>query len=102
MSQGIAKGNTKQIFAGYSHAQVASRESWVSRAWSFVLVAFPFIDIFLFRYSFILFPGPLGYGPFLCMYLLLPVFVMRYRFPVRVSQKVCRIAITCQTEVVQR
>ena len=85
MSQGIAKGNTKQIFAGSSHAQVASRESWVSRAWSFVLVAFPFIDIFLFRYSFILFPGPLGYGPFLCMYLLLPVFVMRYRFPVRVA-----------------
>ena len=45
------------------------------------LVAFPFIDIFLFRYSFTLFPGPLGYGPLICMYLLLPIWMVRHAFP---------------------
>lgn len=47
------------------------------------LVAFPFIDIFLFRYSFTLFPGPLGYGPLICMYLLLPVWMARHAFPTK-------------------
>ena len=47
------------------------------------LVAFPFIDIFLFRYSFTLFPGPLGYGPLICMYLLLPIWMVRHAFPTK-------------------
>lgn len=55
------------------------------RAWQVFLVAFPFIDIFLFRYTFILFPGPLGYGPFICMYALLPFFILKFRFPVRIA-----------------
>lgn len=55
------------------------------RAWTYFLVAFPFLDVFLFRYSFRLFPGPLGYGPFICFYALLPFFVMRYAIPVRTA-----------------
>ena len=46
---------------------------------------FPFMDIFLSRYTFQLFPGPLGYGPFLCFYAMLPIFFIRHRFPVRAA-----------------
>jgi len=42
-----------------------------------------FIPIFLFRYTFLLFPGPLGYGPFIAFYLLLPIFFLKYRVPFR-------------------
>ena len=42
-----------------------------------------FIPIFLFRYSFILFPGALGYGPFIAFYLLLPLFLIKYKVPFR-------------------
>lgn len=63
------------------------------RAWSVFLVAFPFMDIFLSRYSFQLFPGPLGYGPFLCMYALMPFFVVRYQFPVRVAAILALVGI---------
>lgn len=41
------------------------------------------LPIFLFRYTFILFPGPLGYGPFIAFYLLLPIFILKYRIPFR-------------------
>ncbi|MAI23038.1 MAG: hypothetical protein CL828_03185 [Crocinitomicaceae bacterium] len=57
----------------------------LQRLGTFCLVAFPFLDLFLFRYTFRLFPGPLGYGPFLCMYALLPFWVLRFRFPIRVA-----------------
>lgn len=59
-------------------------ESVSQRIIALAILAFPFIDIFLFRGTFRLFSGPLGYGPFICMYALLPVFVTRYPFPVRV------------------
>ena len=39
------------------------------------------VPIFLFRYTFLLFPGPLGYGPFIAFYLLLPIFILKYRVP---------------------
>jgi hypothetical protein len=42
-----------------------------------------FIPIFLFRYTFILFPGALGYGPFIAFYLLLPIFLIKYKVPFR-------------------
>ena len=42
-----------------------------------------FIPIFLFRYTFILFPGALGYGPFIAFYLLLPIFIIKYKIPFR-------------------
>jgi hypothetical protein len=42
-----------------------------------------FIPVFLFRYTFLLFPGPLGYGPFIAFYLLLPIFFLKYRVPFR-------------------
>ena len=42
-----------------------------------------FIPIFLFRYTFILFPGALGYGPFIAFYLLLPIFIIKYKVPFR-------------------
>ena len=42
-----------------------------------------FMPIFLFRYTFLLFPGPLGYGPFIAFYLLLPIFFLKYRVPFR-------------------
>lgn len=42
-----------------------------------------FIPIFLFRYTFILFPGALGYGPFIAFYLLLPIFLIKYKLPFR-------------------
>jgi hypothetical protein len=52
----------------------------------FLLVGlFPLMDIFLFRKLFILFPGPLGYGPFLCMYALLPFLVARHKAPLKVG-----------------
>jgi hypothetical protein len=41
------------------------------------------LPIFLFRYTFILFAGPLGYGPFIAFYLLLPIFILKYRIPFR-------------------
>ena len=46
---------------------------------------FPLMDIFLFRKLFILFPGPLGYGPFLCMYALLPFLIARHKAPLKVG-----------------
>ena len=53
---------------------------------SFLLVGlFPLLDIFLFRKLFTLFPGPLGYGPFLCMYALLPFFIARHKAPLQVG-----------------
>ena len=58
-----------------------------------LLVAFPFIDLFLFRYSFILFPGPLGYGPLICMYMLLPIWMVRYAFPTRLVLALVTIAL---------
>jgi hypothetical protein len=85
MYQRKSKGNTQPFFEIDSSRLLSSRKSLLQRSWTFILFAFPFIDIFLFRYSFNLFPGPLGYGPFLCMYLLLPVFVVRYKFPVKVT-----------------
>ncbi|PCJ82710.1 MAG: hypothetical protein COA49_01215 [Bacteroidetes bacterium] len=42
-----------------------------------------FFPIFLFRYTFSLFTGPLGYGPFIAFYLLLPIFILKYRIPFR-------------------
>jgi hypothetical protein len=60
------------------------RKSWLASLWAGAVLLFPFMDIFLFRYTFQLFPGPLGYGPFLCFYALLPVFLFRYPFPSRV------------------
>ena len=47
------------------------------------LIILCFIPIFLFRYTFILFPGPLGYGPFIAFYLLLPIFIVKYKVPLR-------------------
>jgi len=64
-----------------NHSRVSLSLSSIIR-WAILL--FPFIDIFLFRNSFLLFPGPLGYGPFIAFYLLLPVFAVRYAFPFRV------------------
>ena len=46
-----------------------------------LLGAFPFLDLFLSRHSFTLFSGPLGYGPFICMYSLLPFWVIKHKFP---------------------
>lgn len=46
---------------------------------------FPLLDIFLFRKLFTLFPGPLGYGPFLCMYALLPFLIARHKAPIKVG-----------------
>ena len=43
------------------------------------------MDIFLFRKLFILFPGPLGYGPFLCMYALLPFLIARHKAPFKIG-----------------
>jgi hypothetical protein len=60
------------------------RKSWLASLWTGAVLLFPFMDIFLSRYTFQLFPGPLGYGPFLCFYALLPVFLFRYPFPSRV------------------
>ena len=57
-----------------------------------LLGALPFLDLFLFRNSFTLFSGPLGYGPFICMYLLLPFWVTKYKFPTGVF---IAIAATC-------
>ena len=85
MLQQSAKGNTKQSLAVPHLPVSAVKKNLTQRVWAFFLVAFPFMDIFMFRYSFQLFPGPLGYGPLLCMYVLLPFFVMRYQFPVRVA-----------------
>ena len=73
--------NTDRVFA----RNLAAPETLAQKVWTFCLVAFPFLDVFLFRYSFRLFPGPLGYGPFICMYTLLPFFVLRFRFPIRVA-----------------
>ena len=47
------------------------------------IVILCFMPIFLFRYTFILFPGPLGYGPFIAFYLLLPIFIVKYKVPFR-------------------
>ena len=85
MLQESARGNTKQSLAVPHLPESAVKKNLTQRVWAFFLVAFPFIDVFLFRYSFQLFPGPLGYGPLVCMYGLLPFFVMRYQFPVRVA-----------------
>ena len=85
MSNGIVKGNATLITEVGTQQGLTSRKGLLGRMWAFLLVAFPFIDIFLFRYSFRLFPGPLGYGPFLCMYVLLPFFVVRHKFPFRVA-----------------
>lgn len=70
---------------GLNNVTFHHRQNLTQRLWAFLLVAFPFLDIFLFRYSFQLFKGSLGYGPFICFYALLPFFVVRYRFPVRVA-----------------
>jgi len=47
------------------------------------IVILCFIPIFIFRYTFILFPGPLGYGPFIAFYLLLPIFIVKYKVPAK-------------------
>lgn len=47
------------------------------------IIVLCFIPIFLFRYTFILFPGALGYGPFIAFYLLLPIFLIKYKVPFR-------------------
>ena len=47
------------------------------------IVILCFMPIFLFRYTFLLFPGPLGYGPFIAFYLLLPIFIVKYKVPFR-------------------
>lgn len=80
-----ASGQTKPKSARVFTRKLAAPETLAQRFWTFCLVAFPFLDVFLFRYSFRLFPGPLGYGPFICMYALLPFFVLRFRFPIRVA-----------------
>lgn len=100
MHHGIAKGNRNLNFLKESSSSLTSRKRLLSRAWSFLLVAFPFIDIFLFRYSFRLFPGPLGYGPFLCMYVLLPFFMVRYKFHFRVAIALGLIGIVGSSGVV--
>jgi hypothetical protein len=85
MSQPAAKTNTQPKVEKLNGSDLNHRLNLTQRAWAFFLVAFPFLDIFLFRYSFRLFSGPLGYGPFICFYALLPFFVTRYRFPIRVA-----------------
>ena len=85
MHQEAAKGNAKPFKVTHHSTASTTNKTLTRRAWDFLLLAFPFIDLFLFRYSFQLFPGPLGYGPLLCMYVLLPFFVMRYQFPSRVA-----------------
>lgn len=85
MHQEAAKGNAKPFKVTHHYTASTTNKTLTRRAWDFLLLAFPFIDLFLFRYSFQLFPGPLGYGPLLCMYVLLPFFVMRYQFPSRVA-----------------
>lgn len=53
--------------------------------WLSLVGGLPFLDLFLGRHSFTLFEGPLGYGPLICMYIFLPIFVVRYRFPVNLA-----------------
>lgn len=57
----------------------------LSKVGFLLLGLFPMMDIFLFRKLFILFPGPLGYGPFLCMYALLPFLIARHKAPLKVG-----------------
>lgn len=85
MYKGIANKNPNAVLSASAQHDAAHGQNWTQRAWAFLLIAFPFMDIFLFRYSFRLFSGSLGYGPFLCMYVLLPFFVTRYVFPARVA-----------------
>ena len=75
----------KPLSADLSEDGFSTKRNALQRLGTFCLIAFPFLDLFLFRYAFRLFPGPLGYGPFLCMYALLPFWVLRFRFPVRVA-----------------
>ena len=85
MSQHAAKINTKPKVGKLNVSAFDPRLNLSQRAWAFFLVAFPFVDVFLSRSSFSLFPGPLGYGSFVCFYALLPFFVTRFRFPIRVA-----------------
>lgn len=53
-----------------------------------------FMPVFLFRYTFILFSGPFGYGSYLGYYTLLPFFASRYRFPWKMALLFIPILIT--------
>ena len=57
----------------------------LSKVGFLLLGLFPMMDIFLFRKLFILFPGPLGYGPFLCMYAWLPFLIARHKAPFKIG-----------------
>lgn len=63
------------------------------RLYFHLIVGFAFLDIFLFRGSFRLFAGPLGYGPFICFYVLLPFFVAKYKFPTYVVAMLCFVTL---------
>ena len=65
-----------------ARAGLSKRQPTVyTRVIGVLLGALPFLDLFLSRHSFTLFSGPLGYGPFICMYLLLPFWVIKHKFP---------------------
>lgn len=85
MYHGIRKEERKLIQQEGFSLDSSSQKRAPGAIKTFFFAAFPFIDIFLFRHSFQLFPGPLGYGPLLCMYALLPIFVIRYKFPIQVA-----------------
>ena len=86
-------GQTERTWGNDRVRRANAPETLVQKFWTFCLVAFPFLDLFLFRYSFRLFSGPLGYGPFICMYALLPFFVLRFRFPVRVALTIALVGL---------
>ena len=80
-----ATREAKSISQGISGSEFTTKGNAIQQFCRFCLIAFPLLDLFLFRYTFSLFSGPLGYGPFICMYVLLPFWVLRFRFPVRVA-----------------
>ena len=100
MLQEFKARNAHPMSGGNTSPKLNSRKSYFSTVTTFLFAAFPFIDIFLFRNSFSLFTGPLGYGPFLCMYALLPIFVVRYKFPLKVVIALVVIGIVGSSGVV--
>jgi hypothetical protein len=60
-----------------------------------------FMPVFLFRYTFILFSGPFGYGSYIGYYTLLPFFASRYRFPWKMALLFIPILLTGWINVTQ-
>ena len=73
MHQEAAKGNAKPFKVTPPLYGEHHKQNPIATRLELLAVGFFRSSICLFfRYSFRLFPGPLGYGPLLCMYVLLP------------------------------